>query len=316
MHDVWFVLCTVMFAGYGALAGFDLGATSLSRAFKRPEERATIMRAIGPYWDASEVWLIAGAGTFLLAFPRAFAAVLSGFYLPVFFATWSLVLRGLSIELRHHSDSDLWHAFFDGLVWISSIVFVILLGVVVGNLLRGVPIGEDGTFALPLFGHGVLDGYTIVTGMAALAILLAHGATFLAWKTEIAAFGWPMYASASVLWLIAVARTKDPSIPMVIACALPLAFTIALSYKRMYRWAFLASCTFVIGCVVGVAVTLHPHLIRSTTPHTLDVGTTLTTSGSIALRWWPLMLLLALAWMANLFRIHRGKVAVEKSADH
>src|SRR5438045_2542409 len=111
MADLWFVLVGILFGVYGVLAGFDLGATVMARAVTRtPKERAHVLSAIGPYWDANEVWLIAGAGTFFLAFPRAFASVLSGFYLPVFFLTWSIILRGASIELRHQLEDDLWHA--------------------------------------------------------------------------------------------------------------------------------------------------------------------------------------------------------------
>ena len=38
---------------------------------------------------------------------------LSGLYLPVIFMVWSLMGRGVSIELRNHVDGLLWREFWD-----------------------------------------------------------------------------------------------------------------------------------------------------------------------------------------------------------
>lgn len=70
MGTVWFCLIAFMLTVYVVLDGFDIGAGIVHLAVARTaEERRTILRSIGPVWDANEVWLIAAGGTLYLAFP-------------------------------------------------------------------------------------------------------------------------------------------------------------------------------------------------------------------------------------------------------
>src|SRR5262247_2134428 len=106
METVWFCLVAVMIAMYVVFDGFDLGAGILHLYAARTEqERALVLRSIGPVWDGNEVWLLAAGGTLYFAFPRLYASSFSGFYLPLMMVLWLLILRGISIELRNHIDS-------------------------------------------------------------------------------------------------------------------------------------------------------------------------------------------------------------------
>ena len=57
---------------------------------------------------------------------------------------WLLILRGLSIELRGHLANPLWHGFWDVLFSLASALLALVLGVALGNVLRGVPLDEIG----------------------------------------------------------------------------------------------------------------------------------------------------------------------------
>jgi len=134
---------------------------------------------------------IASGGVLVLAFPRAYAVGFSGFYLPLMMVLWLLVLRGLSIELRSHLENPLWRSSGTPCSAFASAVMAVVLGAALGNVLRGVPIDETGFFAVPLFttfrpgrNPGVLDWYTVLIGVFAFAALAAHGALYLAGKTE------------------------------------------------------------------------------------------------------------------------------------
>src|ERR1700734_2915166 len=129
METLWFMIVAVMVAAYVVLDGFDLGAGVIYlAAAKTPGERRTIMRAIGPVWDGNEVWLIASGGTLYFAFPLLYASAFSGFYLPLMIVVWLLILRGIGVELRAHSDSQVWRSFFDGLFFMSSALLAIFFG--------------------------------------------------------------------------------------------------------------------------------------------------------------------------------------------
>src|SRR5580692_7079112 len=151
IETVWFCLVAIMIAGYVVLDGFDLGAGIIHLFVARTDaERRQVLRSIGPVWDGNEVWLIAGGGTLYFAFPALYASAFSGFYLALMIVLWLLILRGASIELRMHIDDGLWRSFFDGLFFLSSMLLSVFFGAALANVIRGVPLREDGYFFLPL----------------------------------------------------------------------------------------------------------------------------------------------------------------------
>src|ERR687893_2122228 len=133
-----------MIAVYVLLDGFDLGSGAIHLVAARNErERRTILRAIGPVWDGNEVWLIAAGGTLFFAFPQLYASSFSGFSLPLIMVLWLLMIRGLSIELRGHLRDTLWASFWDAAFFVGSALLAIFFGAALGNVVRGVPVGED-----------------------------------------------------------------------------------------------------------------------------------------------------------------------------
>src|SRR6266571_3133667 len=192
MGFVWFWLVAVMIVGYVVLDGFDLGVGVLHLFLVRNEaERQATLHSIGPVWDGNEVWLLAGGGTLYFAFPLLYASAFSGFYLPLMIVLWLLIGRGISIELRMHIDNGVWRSFFDGLFFLSSTLLAIFLGAALANVIRGVPIGPDQYFFLPLWTNwrvgpnpGILDWYTVIGGLVAFIALAVHGALYLATKAS------------------------------------------------------------------------------------------------------------------------------------
>jgi cytochrome d ubiquinol oxidase subunit II len=192
MPTVWFVLLAFMITAYVVLDGFDLGAGILHLVVARTDqERRSVLRSIGPVWDGNEVWLLAGGGTIYFAFPLLYASSFSGFYLPLTIVLWLLILRGISIEFRTHRESPVWGGFFDGLFTVSSALLTIFFGAALGNVLRGVPLGADHLFFLALWTDGrhgphpgILDWYTMLTGVVALVAITIHGALYLCLKNS------------------------------------------------------------------------------------------------------------------------------------
>src|SRR5512140_2642659 len=192
MGFIWFWLVAIMIVMYVLLDGFDLGVGILHPFIAKTEsERNISIRSIGPFWDANEVWLLAGGGTLYFAFPTLYAASFSGFYLPLMMVLWLLMLRGISIEFRSHVESPVWRALWDVVFGGASTLLTIFFGAALGNVVRGVPLDASGFFFLPLwtdFGVtgelGILDWYTVAIGLAAFVTLLLHGALWVAHKTD------------------------------------------------------------------------------------------------------------------------------------
>ncbi len=346
MEAIWFGLAAVMLAAYVVLDGFDFGAGGLHLMVARENrERRQVLAAIGPFWDGNEVWLLAGGGVLFLAFPKVLASGLSGFYLAIFLFLWVLIARGLSIELRSHVDDSMWRTFWDAAFSTASILAPVLLGAALGNVLRGVPVGEDGWFALPFFdsflaadGNGLLDWYTVLCGVVALVAILHHGALFLAWKTDgpvrersLEAAG-RLFPAMVALWLLATTATSRvaPGVFRGLAAS-PLAWVatavllagLAVSFVARRRGrdlpAFLGSSGFLLGLLAATAASIYPTWLHST----LDPSWSLTarnaaaalSSLETALYWWPVGFVLAIGYFALLFRLHRGKAQAANAGE-
>ena len=157
LNTVWFILVGVLFTGYAMLDGFDLGIGALHLCTKDDTERRMLINAIGPVWDGNEVWLVTGGGALFAAFPNVYATVFSGFYLAFVLLLVCLIFRAVAIEFRSKQPMRWWRQMWDIGFSVGSLVSGLLMGVALGNLAWGVPVGPDGEFAgtFPRFAEAV-----------------------------------------------------------------------------------------------------------------------------------------------------------------
>ncbi len=347
METLWFMIVAVMVAAYVVLDGFDLGAGAIYLAIARTnDERRKIMRAIGPVWDGNEVWLLSAGGTLYFAFPLLYASSFSGFYLPLMMVLWLLMLRGVGIELRAHMENPVWRGFFDVVFSGSSILLAIFFGAALGNVVRGVPLGPDQYFFEPLWtnfrvnrgvggtSNGILDWYTVLTGVIALVTLTAHGALYVAVKTEdelnqrawrVAVLAWPVQLLLTIAGLIATVSVrpgvldnyKHHAIGIVIPVLVfgSLAVMMRGMLNRADKMAFVASALYIVGMLVGAAFALYPVVLPASTDPALNLTIYNTAAGqhglSVGFTWWILGMVLALGYFFFLFRMFKGKVRLE-----
>jgi cytochrome d ubiquinol oxidase subunit II len=347
MQATWYFFIATMLIAYAVLDGFDFGVGIVHLVVaKTDEERRQVFAAIGPVWDGNEVWLIASGGALFFAFPRAYAAAMSGLYLPFMMVLWLIILRGIAIEARSQLDHVLWRAAFDAMFAFASAVMALVLGVALGNLVRGVPIDESGWFREDLFTNfhptgqdlGALDLYTFLVGVFALATLAAHGATYLVWKTEgpvrarskdAARRLWPIVlgigASLTAATVFAqpahfAQLTHRPwlwPLPVLsIAAAIMCPRAIA---KGQEGRAFLLSCGFIAGLLLGTVGTLYPLLLRSSVDPRFSLDAHGAASPHASLVNGLLVLLpataLAIGYFTYLYRSFRGKVGASDLHD-
>jgi cytochrome bd ubiquinol oxidase subunit II len=342
METLWFVLVVLMLAAYVLLDGFDLGAGALHLLLTRSEEeRRLVLDSIGPVWDGNEVWLLAAGGTLFYAYPLLYASGFSGFYLPLNMVLWLLVFRAIGIEFRHHVAGSVWRDFFDGAFSLASLLLIIFFGAALGNVMRGVPLGPDHYFFLPLWTDfapgaqpGILDWYTILCAVAALAITGLHGILYVIWKTEgalnqrlrAAAVGlWPVSAVLSAGALAATIAVRpgllDNYREHPAAWIIPVAAAVGLIgivwFTRGGRElaAFLSSCLYILSTLTGAAVGLYPELLPSSgdpanaiTIHNAAAGRE---SLSAGLGWWISGMVIAVGYFVMVYSMARGKVKVE-----
>jgi cytochrome d ubiquinol oxidase subunit II len=339
METLWFILVALMLIAYVVLDGFDLGAGTVSIFVARNhDERKLVLSAIGPVWDGNEVWLIAAGGALYFAFPVLYASAFSGFYLPLMIVLWLLMWRGLGIELRSHVKDPLWWSFFDFLFFISSGLLTIFFGAAIGNVMRGVPLRADGYFFEALWTDfrvgpdaGILDWYTVLTGVLALAALSVHGALYLAYKTEgvvnvrarrAAAFVWPVVALLTATALIATLTIRPEVlnnfrlhpwgwvIPVLVSASLVLIRVFIATRREMA--AFLSSASYLVGMLGGAAFATYPNLLPAITNPVFALTIYNAHTGDYSLRvgliWWFAGMALAVAYFVFIYATFRGKI--------
>ena len=192
MIATWYAIVSLMLVLYVVLDGRNFGAGMLQRfVAKTPDERRQVIAAIGPLWSWHEVWLVGFGGTLVAVFPRLMASAFAGYYLALMLILWGLILRGISIEVRGHINDPLWYGFWDFIFAFANFLLAILFGAAAGNQVRGVPLDAHGNFSMAFFtdfmarGYvGFLDWYTVSVAVVTVAVLAAHGATYLTLKTE------------------------------------------------------------------------------------------------------------------------------------
>ena len=195
METFWYMVVTLMLGIYVVLDGFDFGVGIIYPVVAKTEmERRKALDAIGPVWNGNEVWLIVAGGLLFLAFPKAYAAGFSGFYLALIIVLWLFIARGLALELRSHVDHVLWRQLWDLAFFVASALLAIVFGAALGNLIRGVPLNRDGYFFVALWTNfmtgpepGILDWYTVLMGLASASILAFHGTNYLVplWRRSV-----------------------------------------------------------------------------------------------------------------------------------
>jgi cytochrome d ubiquinol oxidase subunit II len=344
METLWFIIVALMLTTYVLLDGFDLGAGVIYLAVaKNSQERRMILRAIGPVWDGNEVWLIASGGTLYFAFPLLYASAFSGFYLPLMMVLWLLILRAIGIEFRTHMDNPVWQAFFDVVFFGSSALLAFFFGVAFGNVVRGVPLGQDGYFFEPLWtnfkvsGHpGILDWYTIMAGLVALVALTVHGALYIALKTEgdlslrvrtTAVMLWPVQFFLTGISLLATYFVRPRLlhnygqhpvsilIPLLVVASLALIIWSAPKGKE--KLAFIGSGLYIGAMLGGAVFALYPEVLPASTDPSYSLTIYNTAAGHhglvVGIAWWSLATIITTAYFVFVYWMFKGKVQLEGS---
>jgi cytochrome bd ubiquinol oxidase subunit II len=279
LEEFWFVLIGVLWGGYFLLEGFDFGVGMLLPVLPRDErERETMFESIGPVWDGNEVWLvIVGAATFA-AFPAWYATMFSGFYIALLLILVLLIVRVVSFEWREKHDSARWRSTWLWANTVGSFGAAFIWGVALANLVGGVPLDSSHVFT-----GNVLDlfsAYTVLAGLAVVAIFAGHGATYLTLRTagdfreRAAAMSRRLSAPAAILgigivaWTVLVAHDRNsrgilPTTVPAALTAIALILAALLTRARREGWAFAATGLGAIGFVATIFTGLYPRVLVS-----------------------------------------------------
>lgn len=332
LNFIWFILIGILLGGYAILDGFDLGVGALHLLTKTDLNRRILLNSIGPVWDGNEVWLVTGGGALFAAFPHVYATSFSGFYVPFMLLLFFLIFRAVSIEMRSKQEMLWWRNMWDYLFSFSSIFIGFLMGVAIGNVIRGMPIGPDKEYAGGLL--NLLNPYAILVGVTTVAAFMMHGAIYLVMKTDgelqETVRGWVnntiiffviCNATVTMATLIYVTHMTDSfrEHPVYFIVAVINMLAIAnipreIHHKREFL-AFLSSCAAIGSLMALFAIGLFPNfLISSINPeYSLNIYNSASSPKTLSI-----MLTIAiigipfvLAYTISIYWIFRGKVKLD-----
>jgi len=272
----WFIVIAILWTGFLILEGFDFGVGMLHTAVGTDDaSRRAAINTIGPLWDGNEVWLIVAGAAIFAAFPGWYATMFSGLYLAMVLLLAALIVRGDAFEYRGKRDGVRWRRTWDRLLTAGSVLAPLLIGIALGDLLRGLPINSNQGYTGSFW--DLLQPYAVFTGITLVWICLLHGATFLSLKTAgdmrqragvIARRVAPVtgaFVLGFVIWTHVTASTTFFLNPVELLAVLAAIAAVWLVYDHRDGFAFAATTVTMAACIVSIFTGLYPNVMVSST---------------------------------------------------
>ncbi|MBI3900785.1 MAG: cytochrome d ubiquinol oxidase subunit II [Chlamydiia bacterium] len=336
LESIWYAVIGIAAIFYVVLDGFDLGVGAFHLLAKDDLQRRHFLNAIGPVWDGNEVWLIIVVGGLFAGFPNVYATLFSGFYTLFMILIAALIFRAVAIEFRSKRESTLWRSIWDILFSFASILVAFLLGVLIGNMVEGIPLDAEQNYIGTL--SDIFKPYPILIGITAISLFAMHGSLFLVMKTEgkthnlvrkwihPAIYVFLFFVSLATLatWLYAPHMVERfyrfPALFVFPLLALGAIANVFIQVKKKNDgWAFISSSLCLILLFFFYGIGTYPIIVSSTLlpdTHSLTIynsastQTTLKNLLTVAVIGVPLVL----GYGFWVYRIFSGKVKLDHSS--
>jgi cytochrome d ubiquinol oxidase subunit II len=323
---VWFGIIGFGVLMYVLMDGFVLGIGILAPFADDEAQLDRMMSTAAPIWDGNETWLVLGGAGLLAAFPKAYAAMLSGLYLPVLLMLIALVLRGVSFEFRFKATTSkrIWGVCFA----VGSIAAAFAQGLMLGAIVEGMPL-QGGKYL-----SGPFDWFSPFSMLTAIAVVFGYallGSTWLIMKTDGAlqdiAFALTRPLVAVVVAFMGLVSTWLPFLNSQIMArwfesglflwlspvpllALVNAIMLWRAVMRRADYApFILALTFFVLGFAGLLLGMWPHLLPPTM--TIWEAAAPPSSQGFVLVGTLIMLPAVLGYTAWSYSVFRGKVTAE-----
>ena len=328
---IWAGVIGLAVALYVILDGFDLGIGILLPLSKTERERDQMIGSVAPFWDGNETWLVLGGGGLWVAFPRAYAIIMSALYLPVIVMLLALVFRGVAFEFRHVAETSkrYWNVAFAG----GSALAAICQGIILGALIQGIEV-ENGAFAGHVFDWAT--PFALICGLGVLAGYGLLGATWLVMKTDGVVAARARVHTVPLLlavlaFMILVSLWTPLAFPQIadrwfstpnIYYLWPVPFVTALTAFALWRWLeqgrdilpFVAAIALFLLGYAGIIISVFPYLV----PPSLTIWDTAASAASqrFMLVGTLALLPIILGYIVFVYWVFRGKVREGEGYHH
>lgn len=180
----WAMLGLIM-VGAVLCEGLTMGVTLLLPVLGADErDSRRLIDTVAPASMANLAWLVVMVAVLFAAWPTAYAVAMASLYgllLPILL---SLLLRPLALYFWDASEDAQWQRHAKKILAAGGLVPAVLLGVLVGNLLKGIPFHLDSDMRILFLGDfaGLFNLFSLLVAAVCLTLLAMHGAVFLQLK--------------------------------------------------------------------------------------------------------------------------------------
>jgi cytochrome bd ubiquinol oxidase subunit II len=180
LSDAWMIVVFLALTMYIVLDGWDLGVGVLT-LFERDDRRRREMHELVSWtWDGNESWLVLLALALWAGVPLVTGVALPALYVVLVTMLWSLIARGVALELIGQHDG--WPRLWGWVFGVGSLVAAFCQGAAFGGVVAGFKVRGAAFVGGPFtFLH---HGYAVLTGLTAVALYVLAGSAWLYLRTE------------------------------------------------------------------------------------------------------------------------------------
>jgi cytochrome d ubiquinol oxidase subunit II len=178
--NIWLAVILLGLVLYVTLDGYDLGMGVLAIFQRDDADRRALLELVAPVWDGNESWILLIAVGMWGGFPAAYGAVLPSVYPVLILMVFSLIGRGVSIEMI--SNAQGWPRIWGRVFMAGSLFAPFLQGVAVGSVLQGIHLGSNAHFEGGTFKF--FTGFTVLTGLTTVILYTFAGAAMVKMRSD------------------------------------------------------------------------------------------------------------------------------------
>ncbi|MDD1621696.1 MAG: cytochrome d ubiquinol oxidase subunit II [Methylococcaceae bacterium] len=178
---VYWALLVLAVTGFVVCDGLVIGTNMLLPLLAKTDaDRQAMIGSIAPTSLGLQAWLVVAIALSFAAWPIAYAVLFSclQFLLLLMLLAW--MARPLGLYFRNASENPLWRQNWDKVLAVSGFLLASLLGILCGNLLKGVPFHLDSDMRIFFLGDfwGLFNPFTLLIAAVSLSLLLLYGAAY------------------------------------------------------------------------------------------------------------------------------------------
>jgi len=183
---IWWGLLGAFMLGLVLCEGLNLGVSIvLLMLAKTDQDRQSLIGFIAPTSLGSLAWLAALLAILFAAWPIAYAVLLASFYPLLLLVLLALMMRPLLVYFVNDLKNSPWRKYAYQVLAAGGLAPAALLGLLVGNLLKGIPFHLESDMRVIFLGDftGLFNVFALLVAATGVTLLAMYAAVFLQLKT-------------------------------------------------------------------------------------------------------------------------------------